>query len=216
MNNYKLPYTKLAIIYDQIMNHVNYKKWGLYLNKLFRYAKIDVKNILDLACGTGNLLTYLNDFSFCLKGCDLSKEMIFRAKEKKSMQKISLFCCDAREISLKKECFDAVVFIYDSINYVLNRRDILKIFKEIQQILRVGGVFIFDTITISHCKKFFNNYNYSEFWKNYGYYQECYFKEKESLQYTDFLIYINHEIFIEKHANCLILNVTMAISKIYR
>jgi ubiquinone/menaquinone biosynthesis C-methylase UbiE len=199
LDNFTPPYTKLASIYDHLMNHVDYKEWNNYIKKLFNYAKTEVIHVLDLACGTGNLLAHLRGESFLVTGCDLSSEMLFQAKLKKSLQKISLFCCDVRTIPIKQANFDAVIFLYDSINYILDRNDILQIFIEVEKILQIGGVFIFDTITVMHCKKYFNNHYYNEFWKNYGYSQQSNFKEKESLQYTEFKIYINHKIFVEKH-----------------
>ena len=53
------PYSKFAGIYDHIMDHIDYKKWALFiLNSSF--PNQIPKNALDLGCGTGSLfrLTY--------------------------------------------------------------------------------------------------------------------------------------------------------------
>ena len=78
-----IPYDKLSLIYDRLMDHVDYKFWSSYIRSFFRYADIKVKNVLDISCGTGNLLTYLVKTKYNFTGCDVSKDMLREATRKK-------------------------------------------------------------------------------------------------------------------------------------
>ena len=48
-------YGNFAYVYDQLMDDVDYDAWVKYIENLIEKSGASVKNILELACGTGNI-----------------------------------------------------------------------------------------------------------------------------------------------------------------
>ncbi|MDO7203917.1 hypothetical protein Q5M85_06805 [Paraclostridium bifermentans] len=48
-------YRDFAFVYDELMNDVDYDKWVKYIEDIIDNENVKVKNILELACGTGNI-----------------------------------------------------------------------------------------------------------------------------------------------------------------
>ena len=48
-------YRDFAFVYDELMNEVDYNGWVKYIEDIIKNENAQVKNILELACGTGNL-----------------------------------------------------------------------------------------------------------------------------------------------------------------
>ena len=59
--NQKQPiYSKLAEIYDHIMNDVDYAYWAEYINDLLHQHHPKPTSITELSCGTASLTLELN------------------------------------------------------------------------------------------------------------------------------------------------------------
>ena len=54
-----VPYSQLALYYDRVMNHVDYKKWAKFIKTILSHYYQTPKNIVELACGTGAIFKYL-------------------------------------------------------------------------------------------------------------------------------------------------------------
>ncbi len=194
------PYTKLAQIYDRLMDHVNYREWSRYIQQLFQFAESPVVDILDVSCGTGSLLTYIGKQRFTCFGSDSSLEMLLQANKKSALKNCSLVSADAANLPLREDSFDAVLFLYDSINYLQQPGDVLATLKEIGRVLRRGGVLIFDVVTPYQCREYYFDYYENEFWGQSGYHRHSYYREDEGRQNNDFQIFIGEEIYEEKHS----------------
>lgn len=48
-------YTEFAFVYDELMDEVDYDDWVKYLEDIIDKEDVKIKNILELACGTGNI-----------------------------------------------------------------------------------------------------------------------------------------------------------------
>ena len=48
-------YKDFAFVYDELMNEVDYNGWVKYIEDIIKNENAQVQNILELACGTGNL-----------------------------------------------------------------------------------------------------------------------------------------------------------------
>ncbi len=75
-------FTSLAPYYDELMSHVPYSSWVDYVLKLCKRYKHSPKQILDCACGTGNVTYELASRGFDVVGVDFSQEMIDVARRK--------------------------------------------------------------------------------------------------------------------------------------
>ena len=47
-------YSDFAFVYDELMNEVDYDNWVKYIEDIIKSENVEVQNILELACGTGN------------------------------------------------------------------------------------------------------------------------------------------------------------------
>ena len=138
-------YEDFAYVYDKMMGDVDYIKWADFIEKLFLHYDIRPNDIVDLACGTGNLTTIMADRGYNVIGIDRSQDMLLVAHEKARSRglKIPYICQDMRDIELHREV-DAVLIMCDGINYILDDRDLDKIFSNIYNILRPNGLLLFD------------------------------------------------------------------------
>ncbi len=193
------PYEKLALIYDRLMSHVNYKQWAEYVRNLFQYADRDIKQIVDISVGTGSLIQYLNKSGYNCYGSDLSFLMILQAKAKLQISGNIFIVSDATQLAFASSKFDAVLFLYDSLNYLTTPELIESFLAEVKRILKEGGVFIFDIITDILCKTFYDNFEEQENWGDSGYVRHSYYNQEENIQYNDFKITIGGKKYFERH-----------------
>jgi len=191
------PYEKLSIIYDQLMSHVNYKNWTEYVINLFQYTDIQIKLVVDISCGTGSLVNHFDKKKYKVYGCDLSYSMIKQAHNKFDQNRF--FVNDVNQIALKPNKFDAVLFLYDSLNYLQDEKQLNSLFGEVNRILVNGGVFVFDIITDLLCKTHYKNFEEEENWEDCGYIRHSFYDEANHIQHNDFRIRIGNDIFIESH-----------------
>ncbi len=146
-------FSRLAKVFDELMSDVDYIEWVDYVEDLFNLAKREVVEILDLACGTGTPTELLENKGYKLIGIDRSVEMLKIAKKK---VKAPLIAADAQSFFLRKK-FDAVISLFDSMNYLLTPEALIKTFKNVRNHLKPGGVFIFDMNTLKAFKDYWGD-----------------------------------------------------------
>ena len=193
------PYHALAFIYDQMMDHVNYETWAIYILKIFEYSATHVDTILDASCGTGELIRYLPNLKYKILASDLSLEMLKVLKSKNEVNKIPVFTANSSYLPLHNVSVNATLMLYDSINYHTNRNDLIGSFSEMYRILKPGGLFIFDTVTRIHCMTYFNREIEEQFWENVGYTRRSRFDSGKNIQYTEFDIFLSDKTYQEYH-----------------
>ncbi|MFC1541900.1 class I SAM-dependent DNA methyltransferase [Candidatus Latescibacterota bacterium] len=194
------PYGELAKIYDQVMNHVKYDEWADYISTIFRHFNIHISKILEIACGTGNFSLCLSDLGYDITCMDLSPEMLEIAAvkfEKKGIPK-KLFAADMSSLPLKAD-FDAVLCLYDSVNYLLESENVKKTFKNIYTVIREGGLFIFDVCTVKNSKLYFSDNTMREELDDIKYERKCSFNDTNCIQKNIFIVDCNDKSYIEKH-----------------
>jgi 4-hydroxythreonine-4-phosphate dehydrogenase len=149
-------YSLFAKYYDQYMGHVEYENWAKFL--LQQYNKKNRKNprnILELACGTANISSLLVKSKLKVDASDISPEMLKIAAQKPFAPE--LYCKDMLS-PIKKESYDLVILLFDSINYLTKKAQISSLFSNVAQGLRDHGLFIFDISTINNCKENFDGF----------------------------------------------------------
>ena len=141
-------YRSFAEVYDLFMDNVPYEEWSVYLQQLLKENGVEDGLVLDLGCGTGTLTELLAAQGYDMIGVDASEEMLQAAMEKRtrSGQDILYLLQDMREFELYGTV-RAVVSICDSINYILEYEDLVRVFTLVNNYLDPGGVFIFDMNT---------------------------------------------------------------------
>jgi len=179
------PYEKLAVIYDHVMRHVDYREWAVYANDLIRRWLSDTKNVLDVACGTGNLLLELKRFEYQLYGCDSSYPMVLQASYKRDLKEIPFWQCDMSNFGLKRK-MDVVLCLYDSFNYIMTKENILNFLNTAHQFMCPKGLLIFDICTEQNSLNFFLNYYDHEKNDEFYYYRWSHYDQKKKIQFTEF------------------------------
>ena len=140
-------YNRFAYVYDALIKDVDYKKWVDYYLKIFqRYGLSDAKLGLDLGCGTGSMTAELSNRGFEMTGIDISEDMLMVAREKSEGQDILYLNQDMCEFELYGTV-DFIVSSLDCINYITDKRDLLKVMKLANNYLNPNGLFIFDINT---------------------------------------------------------------------
>ncbi len=122
----------------------------LYLEKaldILLLEKLEEKaHILDVCCGTGNVADLLSERGYNMTGLDGSKLMLDYAKE--NAPAVEFVQADARDFNLGRK-FQAITCLFDSINHLLSKDDVLLVFKNIYEHLEENGIFVFDTNSLS-------------------------------------------------------------------
>lgn len=141
-------YTGFAAVYDTFMDNIPYEKWSAYLMELLGEYGVEDGLVLDLGCGTGSITELLAGQGYDMIGVDNSEEMLELAMEKRerSGRDILYLCQDMREFELYGTV-RAVVSICDCINYITEPKDLVTVFKLVNNYLDPGGIFIFDLNT---------------------------------------------------------------------
>ena len=101
-------------------------------------------DILDLGVGGGRTTAYLSSISRRYVGVDYAPEMVAACRAK--FRKIDFRIADATDLSLFADgSFDAVVFAFNGIDYILPDRNRRKCLEECRRVLRSGGILVFST-----------------------------------------------------------------------
>lgn len=139
-------YGNFAAVYDFLMRDVDYKKWAEHIENIMKKKNSEVKNILELACGTGNLTIEFTEKGYDIAGIDISVEMLEVAREKAKRENLELVLLnqDMTELDFDLYDLDCVVCGCDGYNYVLDDEKIKNSFSTVYEILKPGGIFIFD------------------------------------------------------------------------
>ena len=168
------PYSRFAAAYDQIMENVDYTRWTNYMEDLFAFYDYHPKRVLDLACGTGSVTVPLTQRGYQMWGLDRAEEMLewARQKAKKTGEHIEFVQGDMRTFTLPIP-FDAVLCLYDSINYAANLTELGQVFERVFDVLEPEGLFIFDITTERNIVQHFHFQTFAEnedafsyIWKN--------------------------------------------------
>ena len=107
------------------------------------------RDVLDMACGEGSFAVIMAQQGYSVTGIDQSPQMIELAKARahEAGQSVTFLVEDMRAIPYANQ-FDLVTCFFDSLNYMLNIKDLHEAFAGAFMALRPGGYFIFDMNTI--------------------------------------------------------------------
>lgn len=150
MNEYK----KFSYYFDEVVSSLDYDLWLEFIEP---YLK-DGDTILDLACGSGTLLTMLKLKGYDCEGLDLSSDIIDIANEKAKINhlRIPYYVEDMTNFNLNKQ-YDMITCFFDSVNFLKTKEDINNMFTCVKKHLKKDGLFIFDIFSETMFKEYDNN-----------------------------------------------------------
>ena len=144
-------YKLLAKYYDVMMADGKYPGWKDVISSVVKHYGIERGVCLDVACGTGNISKLLKELDFRIVGVDMSEDMISVAK-KKFPQDVFI-TSDVRNFSLSDKVKSEITFavsFYDSLNYLLSDKDMLKALQGVYNNIPSDTIFLFDMNTTQH------------------------------------------------------------------
>jgi len=143
------------------MKDVDYGKWADYIVEIFKRRRTHPKLIADLGCGTGSFCLEMAKRGYEMIGIDKSAEMLSCAKQKAVENGADILFLNQDMTSFELYgTVDAITCLMDSVNYVLYKWDLKKLFRLVMNYLNPGGLFIFD---INSPYKFENIFNSNVF-----------------------------------------------------
>lgn len=167
-------YQSFALYYDILTTNIPYDKRGEYFNSLInKFGKTD-GILVDLGCGTGTLSEIMAKKGYQVIGIDNSYDMLNIAMNKRynSGLEIIYLCQEMSEIDLYGT-MDICISALDSLNHIIDKKELQTIFNKVSLFLHPDGMFIFDVNTIyKHQNILANNtyiYDYDEVycgWQN--------------------------------------------------
>jgi len=201
-----IPYGQLSEIYDYVMRHVDYDHWADYIESIFARFKLTPDKILELACGTGSMAAILSKRGYQVRGVDQSDGMVAVAKQKAEDEQLSAIFQqgDMVESPVMNDAFDAIICLYDSINYLMDEKALRQMLDRVFTNLSPTGIFIFDACTEINSKRFFDNEVDQESTDRFSYIRHCEYKAQERVQVNEFQLVFNrsdgkHDEYFERH-----------------
>lgn len=135
-------YTNLANVYHEIYQTLfDYDEEFKFYDKHLK--ENEIKSVVELGCGTGNLAKRLQEAGYEYLGIDLFDEMLQIAKT--TAPKAKFLQADARNFELEEKQ-DCVIITGRSISYLTSNNDLIKSFTCIADSLKQGGILMFDAI----------------------------------------------------------------------
>lgn len=182
-------YTGFAEVYDLFMDNIPYKDWCTYLVSLLKENGVTDGLIADLGCGTGNVTQILSQKGFDMIGIDQSEEMLSIAMEKNTDESILYLLQDMRDFELFGT-IKAAVSICDSMNYILDEEDLVKVFQLVNNYLEKDGVFIFDLNTKYKYENLLGEKTIAETREESSFIWENYYYEEEEINEYQLTLFI--------------------------
>jgi SAM-dependent methyltransferase len=145
----KVLYAQLAKYYDRIYWWKDYEREVKFLLKLFRLSDVRGKEILDVACGTGNHAKVLQEKGYKVTGMDISEDVLKIARRK--VRDATFLSGNMRELDKalagrgEEDEYNIVLCMFSAISYNLAISDLKKTLQGFYDHLKEGGIVVFDT-----------------------------------------------------------------------
>jgi SAM-dependent methyltransferase len=200
-------YQDFADIYDELMDNTPYEVWADRLDALIRNYGVSRPErnaagllesernlVLDLGCGTGTLTELLYQKGYDMMGVDLSAEMLNRALEKreKSGSEILYLQQDMRELELYSTV-GTIFCVCDSLNYILEEKELEAVFSRVENYLFPGGIFIFDFNTDYKYREVIGNTTIAENREDCSFIWDNYYDSEAQINEYDLTVFVREE-----------------------
>ncbi len=126
------------------MEDVDYNGWIQYIIDVAELFDVKLSPLLDITCGTGNSILPFKESNIKITGVDNSLEMLKFAKLK--LPESTFIQASAQNLPFSRY-FNLAISIFDSLNYILEYKDLLDAFYSVAESLLPESHFIFDMNT---------------------------------------------------------------------
>ena len=164
MKNKFESYGAISAIYDSINSEIDYKRWADFVESCFeKHLPCRPELLLDLACGTGSMTLELAKRGYDMIGVDGSSDMLNIAYERKfdlNLPRDVLFLLqDMRSFELYGTV-GATLCCLDSLNYLLDPKELSTVFSLVHNYSDPDALFIFDMNTPYKFEQIYSNNAY--------------------------------------------------------
>lgn len=132
-------YGAFAYAYDQSLGQEFFARVAPLLDRLIDAHPSPDRTHLDIACGTGLAMAHFTGRGFVSTGVDASLPMLSIARRRVPR----LISGDLRALPLRGS-FAWVTCLYDSLNHLLSRSDLVRAFRSIRAVMSDGALIVFD------------------------------------------------------------------------
>jgi SAM-dependent methyltransferase len=140
------PYTLAAALYDRMIGRFAFDQWRENFERLVKRYPLDLTACADVACGTGLASSYLSQRGASVTAVDISPDMLRAALIVTRGSKVKLLCQDMRHLYLPRNV-NLIICATDSLNYLINAKDISRALRSFNSNLIPGGYVLFDMNT---------------------------------------------------------------------
>lgn len=144
-------YSDLAEIYDKLyLNIFDYEQDAEFVDSILK--KYQIKEFLELGCGSGHLAQLLVKMGYKMTGVDLHEEMLQIAR--KRMPEVEFIQQDIRKLKFDRK-YDAIIAMGRMYTYMTTNDDVEQSIGSIANCLNPDGIFLFDNFSAPHFVKNF-------------------------------------------------------------
>lgn len=137
-------YTDLSSFYDLFCAEVDYEAQSSFTQRVFAcFASSNGRDYLDLACGTGQHMEWMERYGFAATGLDNSTQMLERAGLR--CPSAQLMLCDLAAFE-QYEIFDLITCFLYSIHYSHPVAALTETVRRAWRALKPGGIFLFNAV----------------------------------------------------------------------
>ena len=201
------PYDALAAGYDDVMAHVDYERWAVYLHRLLQHHRAGpMEVVVELGGGTGTLALKLQQrggYDYLLT--DGSEAMLAQARAKIDGAGAPIRCVPATFTGVTREDLnldrraDAVLLVYDGLNYLTDPEDVALLLQRAAAIVRPGGLFVFDHSTPANSEDNAPAFVDAGTAGDFSYVRESHYDSRTHRHVTTFDLVVDGRSFRERH-----------------
>lgn len=202
-------YGDFACVYDELMDETPYGEWcGILTGFIEKYGvsrpdrdredkdplASERNLVVDLGCGTGALTQLLYEQGYDMIGVDSSEEMLAIAMEKKERAGYEIWYLhqDMRCLELYSTV-GTIISVCDSVNYILEEKELLQTFRLAANYLYPGGLFLFDFNTVYKYQQIIGDTTIAENREDCSFIWENYYDPEEEINEYDITVFVREE-----------------------
>lgn len=157
-----MSYEQFAYLYDELMSDAPYDDWVEFVRIRCQKYHQSGGELLDLACGTGELSVRFAREGYQVTGIDLSSDMlsVAQAKAEESGFRIPFFQQNMADLEGQGQ-FDIITIFCDSLNYLQTEEEVIQTFVNAFEHLNQGGLFMFDVHSLFKISDIFLNQTFA-------------------------------------------------------
>ncbi len=187
-------YNSFADVYDIFMDNIPYDEWVEFIEKIWDKYDLKPQLVCEIGCGTGNITQRLANKNYDMIGIDLSQDMLMVARDKNYDNETNILYLgqDMRSFELYGTV-DCILSICDSLNYIKTEKDLLKVFKLVDNYLDPQGLFIFDLNTKHKFKNVYGNNTFTDITDKGAYIWENNYNEETDINEYNVTFFLKDE-----------------------